>query len=80
MKLIGSKYKTVEGARKRAAFENSMALGEFQRGDKAYLYRYATIFDGTHYRVSRDRVVDSKPSARDLNGYRAARGWRRDTV
>ena len=36
-------YKTYEGARKRAAFENAMAKGEFQRGDKATLYHYEIV-------------------------------------
>ncbi len=45
MKLIREKYKTYEGARKRAAFENAIAPGEFKRGDKARLYRYHVVAD-----------------------------------
>jgi hypothetical protein len=55
MKLLGTKYKTVEGARKRAAFENGLAKGEFERGDKAKHYRYSTIQDDNGlWRVARD--------------------------
>ena len=36
-------FKTYEGARKRAAFENAMAKSEFQRGDKAKLYHYEIV-------------------------------------
>jgi hypothetical protein len=36
-------FKTYEGARKRAAFENAMAKGEFQRGEKAKLYHYEIV-------------------------------------
>ena len=55
MKLLREKYKTVEGARKRAAFENAVARGEFERGDKARIYRYTVVRedDGT-WRVQRD--------------------------
>lgn len=56
MKLIAQKYKTYEGARKRAAFENSVAPGEFKRGDKARLYRYHVVADpndGNAWRVER---------------------------
>jgi hypothetical protein len=38
VKLLREKYKTYEGARKRTAFENGLAKGEFQRGDKAKHY------------------------------------------
>lgn len=54
MKLLRERYKTYEGARKRTAFENAMAKGEYERGDKAKLYRYATVKDETGaYRVER---------------------------
>jgi hypothetical protein len=33
-KLLREKYKTYEGARKRCAFENGIAPGEYARGDK----------------------------------------------
>lgn len=53
MKLLGAKYKTFEGARKRAAFENGVALGEFLRGDKARLYSYLTQQVVGYWRVAR---------------------------
>jgi hypothetical protein len=43
MKLLKEVYKTYEGARKRAAFENGVARGEYERGYKAKHYRYAVI-------------------------------------
>jgi len=54
-KLLREKYKTLEGARKRAAFENSLAPSEFARGYKARLYRYVTVVDpsGEGWRVER---------------------------
>jgi hypothetical protein len=53
MKLLREKYKTEDGARKRAAFENSLAASEYQRGYKARHYRYTTeLVDGS-YRVAR---------------------------
>jgi hypothetical protein len=55
MRLLKEKYKTYEGARKRAAFENGLAKGEFERGDKAKLYRYAIVpQEDNTYRVSRE--------------------------
>jgi hypothetical protein len=56
MKLIAQKYKTYEGARKRAVFENSAAPGEFKRDDKARLYCYRVVADpndGNVWRVGR---------------------------
>jgi hypothetical protein len=53
MKLLKEVYKTYEGARKRAAFENAMAKGEFARGDKAKLYSYRVVDEGTTWRVAR---------------------------
>jgi hypothetical protein len=55
MKLLKEKYKTYDGALKRAAFENAMAPGEFKRGDKARVYRYVVVSDpaGEGYRVER---------------------------
>lgn len=54
MRLLKERYKTILGARNRAAFENAMALGEFRRGDKARIYSYATVKDKTGaYRVER---------------------------
>jgi hypothetical protein len=45
MKLLGAKYKTRAGAFKRCRFENAMAKGEFERGDKAKHYRYHVTQD-----------------------------------
>jgi hypothetical protein len=53
MKLLSEKYKTLEGARKRAAFENAWAASEFKRGYKVKLYRYAVIIVNDCYRVQR---------------------------
>ena len=54
MKLLKETYKTYEGARKRAAFENSLARGEFERGYKAKHYRYSIVADGDGWRVARE--------------------------
>jgi hypothetical protein len=62
MKLLASKYKTVENARKRAQFENAVAPGEFRRGETAKLYRYSVVQDDYYpgiWRVARD--VAQKP-------------------
>jgi hypothetical protein len=42
-KLLTAKYKTFEGARKRAAFENGIAKFEFERGYKARHYSYRVV-------------------------------------
>lgn len=44
-KMLAAKYKTYEGAHKRAAFENGIAPGEYQRGETAHLYRFSVIED-----------------------------------
>lgn len=54
MKLLKEIYKTYEGARKRAAFENSLARSEFERGYKAKHYRYSIVQESEVYRVKRD--------------------------
>lgn len=58
--MLAAKYKTWEGANKRAQFENGVAPGEYKRGDVARLYRFNVIEDpyykGT-WRVQRT-VVD----------------------
>jgi hypothetical protein len=60
IKLLRERYKTAEGARQRAVFENAIALGEFQRGQKARHYRYQTITDAAgFYRVARCLPVDT---------------------
>jgi hypothetical protein len=56
MKLLRETYKTYEGARKRAAFENGVAKSEFERGSKAKHYRYTVVqYDGV-YRVAREPI------------------------
>lgn len=55
MKLLAGKYKTIEGARKRAAFENGVAPGEYRRGETAYLYRYSVLEVDRLWRVVRVR-------------------------
>jgi hypothetical protein len=52
-KLLSEKYRTLEGARKRAALENGLAPGEFARGYKAKLYRYTVVTEGDFYRIQR---------------------------
>jgi hypothetical protein len=42
-KVLKEKYKTYEGARKRAAFENAIAKAEFNRGLKAHHYHYSVV-------------------------------------
>ena len=49
MKLLKQVYKTYEGARKAAAFENGVAPSEFARGDKAKLYRYTVVEEANYY-------------------------------
>jgi hypothetical protein len=53
MKLLREKYKTLEGATKRAAFENAVAPGEFARGEKSKLYTYRVALVGEAWRVER---------------------------
>lgn len=55
MRLLAAKYKTLEGARKRAALENGVAPGEYRRGETAYLYRYSVQQVGGLWRVARLR-------------------------
>jgi hypothetical protein len=56
-KLLREKYKSYEGARKRAAFENGIAGSEYRNGYKAMLYFYAVVADptGDGWRVERRR-------------------------
>lgn len=42
-RFLKEKYKTYEGARKRAAFENGVARSEFERGIKARHYHYSIV-------------------------------------
>lgn len=55
-KVLKEKYKTWDGARKRALFENGLAKYEFEQGYKAKLYRYLTVEQGGNWRVSREEV------------------------
>jgi hypothetical protein len=55
-KLLKEVYKTYEGARKRAGFENGVAPSEFARGYKARLYRYSVVAEGDHWRVQRNKA------------------------
>ncbi len=58
VKFLKEKYKTLDGAYKRCAFENSLARSEFERGYKAKLYRYTVEPDlegGKGFRVARHR-------------------------
>jgi hypothetical protein len=56
MKLLREKYKTPEGAYKRARFENGIADGEYRRGEKRRIYRYSMIEKDGLYRVAGDTV------------------------
>ena len=58
MKLLKEIYKTEEGARKRAAFENGLARFEYERGYKARHYRYAVVQQGETWRVQRENRKD----------------------
>lgn len=58
-KMLAAKYKTYEGARKRAAFENGVAPGEYKRGETAHQYQYTVIADPYYqdtWRVQRSVV------------------------
>ena len=54
MKLLKETYKTYEGARKRSAFENSLARSEYEAGHKVRFYRYTVIEQDGAWRVQRD--------------------------
>jgi hypothetical protein len=60
MRLLKEKYKTYEGARKRAAFQNANARFEFEHGYKAKHYQYSVITQDGAWRVA--RVVKQKES------------------
>jgi hypothetical protein len=54
-KLLRERYKTAEGAYKRARFENGVALSEFRQGYKSRYYKYRTVQDDTGaFRVQRE--------------------------
>lgn len=44
-KLLREKYKTYDGASKRAGFENGVARSEFNAGYKAHVYHYRVVAD-----------------------------------
>ncbi len=56
-KLLKETYKTYEGARKRAAFENGLAKYEFEQEYKAKHYYYSIIEENGIYRVQRSVPV-----------------------
>jgi hypothetical protein len=53
MKLLKEVYKTYEGARKRAGFENGIAKSEYEKGYKAKHYHYSVVPEGNGFRVQR---------------------------
>ena len=59
-KLLKEKYKTYEGARKRAAFENGVAGSEFRNGYKARVYRYTIVADDAESETWRVRREDGR--------------------
>jgi len=66
-KLLSTKYKTRDGASKRASFENLVAPGEHARGEKAQLYKHGVTQDENGmWRVTRQR-------AKSVN--EVPRGW-----
>lgn len=64
MRMLKEKYKTYEGARKRAAFENGVARSEFEHGLKAKHYRYCIVAECDGWRVAREPAERS-----DLRDY-----------
>jgi hypothetical protein len=55
VKLLREIYRTYEGARKRCGFENGMARGEYERGDKAKHHRYTVVAANNNtWRVARN--------------------------
>jgi hypothetical protein len=59
--LLKQVFKTYEGARKRAAFENAITPSEIRRGDRLYPYHWSVVtcrdpFGGPDtYRLSKVR-------------------------
>lgn len=54
IKLLKEIYKTHEGARRRAEFENSIAASDFNHGRTAKHYRYNIVTDdNVTWRVAR---------------------------
>jgi len=54
VKTLKEIYKTLAGAQKRCGFENGIAKGEFNRGDKARHYVYTVEKEGDAWRVVRN--------------------------
>lgn len=67
MKLLTEKYKTYEGARKRAAFENGVARSEFEHGLKAKHYCYSVVAECDAWRVARETVKRVSPLQAERN-------------
>ena len=64
MKMLREKYKTFEGASKRARFENGIAPSEYHKGYKSRLYRYSAVEHEGLWRVQRDNgTVDGTVDA-----------------
>jgi hypothetical protein len=61
-KLIGTKYKTWEGAAKRCAFERAMNPGEVRRGDATTLYSYSVVTVDGFFRVQKEKREATKES------------------
>jgi hypothetical protein len=53
IKLLKEVYKTYDGAQKRCGFENGVAKGEYERGDKAKHYHYTVVAQDGAWRVAR---------------------------
>ncbi len=66
VKLLKEVYKTWDGAKKRCGFENAMAKGEYDRGDKAKFYCYAVVNVGNTWRVA--RCLPDEPAITTLSG------------
>jgi hypothetical protein len=60
MKLLSQRYKTYDGASKRAGFENGLARFEYERGYKARLYHYSIVLEDGAYRVKREHVIEDE--------------------
>lgn len=60
-KLLKEVYKTYEGARKRAGFENGLARSEFEHGYKAKHYHYIVVGTEGAWRVQRFEIINLLP-------------------
>ena len=59
--LLREKYTTIQGATKRAKFENGVAFSEYAAGWKARLYAYHVVMVDTFYRVERFVPGEARP-------------------